>query len=116
MAGKGSSREVPMLIDVRNTLGSAPPEMRRYVELRLESGLGPLLSRFDRITVAVVEGRSARVPARCRIIGHLEPDGRALVEHTHPELFEAVDGAVRRLAAEVGGSPTPEAGRRTRAA
>jgi hypothetical protein len=106
-----------MLIEVRNAYGDANPEVRRYVELRLESVLGPSLPRFQHLIVSVVEWRgSSGARARCRIVGRLKAAGGALAEHTHREMFEAIDGAVSSLAAHVSGSPSPGTGGRVWAA
>lgn len=106
-----------MSIDVRNAQGNATPEVRRYVELRLESALGPFFEQFEHLTVSVVEWRGSGGPrARCRIIGRRKPAGRALAEHTHRDQFEAIDGAVSSLAAHLSGSPGPRAGGRAWAA
>lgn len=93
-----------MRIEVRNGAFMADPPVREYVTLRSLSVLGPWLPQLDSLVVclALGNGVGARERHRCRVVGRLPGEATVLSEHSHADLYEAVDGAIQRLGTSLG--------------
>src|SRR5512142_1088552 len=74
--------------------------LQTYLERRLQLALRSFADQIGLVTVRLADGNGPRGkrPSQCEITAELVPGGNVVARETNPDLYIAVDRAVRKLA------------------
>ena len=93
-----------MRLQMRGPQSDWTEALRRHAERRLYFALSRFSQSIGVVTVDIlsVAGAPGGLDKTCRIVVHLAPKGRILVEDTQEDLYIAIDEATERAGRAVG--------------